>query len=78
MLRVEPDMLDQLLHPTLDPADAEASSWPRAAGLAGGGLGGHRVHPDEAEKRAKEGAASSWSARDHPRTSTAWSRPRGS
>ncbi|RMD89501.1 MAG: pyruvate, phosphate dikinase [Alphaproteobacteria bacterium] len=57
VLRVEPDALDQLLHPTLDPdapRDVIAHGLPASPGAASGAV---VFTADEAEARAREGEA---------------------
>ncbi|MFO0696915.1 MAG: pyruvate, phosphate dikinase [Polyangiales bacterium] len=55
VLRVEPGSLDQLLHPTLDPA-AEKILLAKGLAASPGAASGHIVfHADEAEKKASQG-----------------------
>ena len=69
ILRVDPMALDQLLHPTLDPASRRATCWPPACPLSPGAASGRIVlDADTAETLGRAGREGDPGAgRDQPR-----------
>ena len=66
--RIEPQSLDQLLHPTLDPKAQEDGAGARPAGLAGRGLGHGRVLRRRGRGARRQGRGGDPGAhRDQPR-----------
>ena len=78
VMRVDPGSLDQLLHPTIDPTPTRDVIATRPAGLAGRGHRQGRLHRRRGRAPGRRGEAVILVREEtSPRTSTAWTPPRG-